>query len=433
MRRHFNTGSRGAVRLPAAAGMLVALAAGMIAGGLFYSWWLQPSDSPGVADLPEEPQTSVPSGRVVIGLEAQQAGGIRVGAAAVRAISTSLAVTGVVAPDQSRVAHLRPLARGVVEKVYVQLGDRISTGQPLVAYDNVDLGLAIGNYLSAFADLEQSLTDLAVKKTILARSRRMLEVGAIARTTFDIREAEYRDMQARVNSARAAVAKVEEQIHRFGLTDDDLAGIRAGRSEQEKLHRTESRNILRAPFSGVVTGYNVAEGELVEPSSELMKITDLSRVWVLADVYEKDLAAVRAGKPVAVRVAAYPDKVFRGRITYVGDVIEAETRTAKVRCVVPNEDGRLKLEMFATIEIPTEDVRRTLAVPSAAIQQVNGQPVVFVQRSKTEFEKRTVETGLQKGGWVEIRSGLRAGELVVTDGSFYLKSALLRELIGGEE
>ena len=260
----------------------------------------------------------------------------------------------------------------------------------------------------------------------------MLEAGATARTTHDIRTAEFQDAQAKVSSARALVAKVEEQIHRFGLTDNNLRKL-DGKGKEGGLHRTRSHSTLRAPFSGIVTSYNVADGELVEPGDELMTITDISSVWVLADVYEKDLGQVKMGQEVKIRVASYPDDVFRGKVTYIGDVIEPETRTAKVRCVVPNRNSRLKLQMFATIAIPTKRATKVLAVPSEAIQRIEERPVVFVQLSPVEFQKREVEIGPESDGWVEIRSGLRPGEHIVTKGSFYLKSALLRELIGGEE
>lgn len=411
---------------------LVALLLGIVLGALLYSRWVQRPAGAGLsARQQEDPEETTASGLIVIGRQAQETAAISVAEAALRSMQTTLSVTGVVGPNQARVAHIRPLARGVVHNVFVSFGDRVSPDEPLIEYDNIELGLAISEYLGAQAELDRSHTDLDVKRTILARSREMLEVGAIARTTYDIQEAQYRDAEATVRSHRAVVTKFEEQIHRFGLTDEDLQVLTD--EDGRLLHRTSSNSFLRAPFSGVITNYEVAEGELVDPSDELLTITDISSVWVLADVYEKDLAHVRAGQTVDIRVASYTDQVFRGKITYISDVIEPATRTAKVRCVVPNPASKLKLEMFATVEIPTSGAMEILAVPVTAIQQVEGRPVVFLQRARTEFEKRDVETGVEDRGWVEIRSGLSAGDPVVTDGSFYLKSALLRELIGGEE
>jgi cobalt-zinc-cadmium efflux system membrane fusion protein len=178
---------------------------------------------------------------------------------------------------------------------------------------------------------------------------------------------------------------------------------------------------------------HAAIGEVVEPSAEFFAITDLSSLWVLADVFEKDLAHIKTGKAVQVRVASYPGKVFPGRITYVADAIDPKTRTAKVRCLVQNEGSLLKLEMFATIDIPLDPTQPTLAVPDSAIQQIEGKSVIFVRTSEKEFRKCEVQTGLASGGYTEIRAGLKPGEPVVTQGSFVVKAAFLRNLIGEKD
>ncbi len=412
------------------AGLGAVLLAGMGLGAFIYSSLSQPARSAAVEPEEHAEEHGAGDGLVVLPEPLQESGNIRIEEAALREMQTVLSVTGVVGPDQTRVAHIRPLARGVVGKVHVRLGDRVKAGDPLVEYDNIELGMLIGEYLSAVAELDRALTDLEVKRTILARSEAMLKVGATARTTHDIRAAEYRDAEARVAAARAVVAKIEEQIHRFGVTDEELAQLR--KQDRDAIHRTRSHNILRAPFDGIVTYYDVAEGEVVATTDRLLTITDISTVWVLADVYEQDLGYVSVGKTVTVRVASYPNETFRGRITYISDVIEPSTRTAKVRCVVANPGYRLKLEMFATVDIPTGLRRNVLAVPASAIQLVDDRPVVFVQVSPTEFRKQEIETGAEAGGWVEVLSGLKPGDRVAVQGSFYLKTALLRELIGEE-
>jgi cobalt-zinc-cadmium efflux system membrane fusion protein len=190
--------------------------------------------------------------------------------------------------------------------------------------------------------------------------------------------------------------------------------------------------VLRAPFAGVVTKFDIAPGELVEPERELMTVTDISTLWVLADVYEKDLARVRVNSDVKIRVDAYPDRMFVGRLTYVGDSIDPETRTAKVRCVIANPDGALKLAMFVKVAVATTDSREGMVVPVAAVQRIDGQSVVFVRQNATRFERRGVEVGNMAGDVVEIRSGIRAGEVIAGAGSFYLKTAALRGRIGDE-
>jgi cobalt-zinc-cadmium efflux system membrane fusion protein len=410
----------------------IPLAVGLLLGAFLYSKFAG-TDRPSLPLPPAGAETTdkkepLPA-EVRISRESQKEVGISVEAASIRRLRETLAATGTVTEDPVRVAHIRPLARGLVEKTYVRLGDRVSAGDPLVEYDNIELGLAIGEYLSAQAELQRSMTDLEVKKKILDRGTEMLKVGAIARTAYDLREAEYKDAEVKVAGSRAAAEKIEEQIHRFGWSDDDLAKVSARKGHGHTL----PHSIVRAPFSGIITAHHASVGEVVEPSTELLAITDMSSLWVLADVFEKDLSHVKSGQTVQVRVASYPGRVFEGKISYVADTIEPKTRTAKVRCVVQNSAGLLKLEMFATVEIPVERTRSVLAVPDVSVQQIDGQPVVFVRSSETDFRKRDIQTGVSTGGYTEIRSGLDPGEWVATRGSFVVKTAFLRNLIGEEE
>ncbi len=339
-------------------------------------------------------------------------------------------MTGSVAAEDARIAHIRPLARGLIERVWVSLGERVTKGQPLATYDNIQLGELVGDYLGARAVLRQAEADLDVKRRVVERGRELIKLEAIAQQTLDLREAELKTSEAGVARDQAAVSRVEEQLHRFGLSDADLKQLSP--TEGTSPHRDASHAVLRAPFDGVVTKYDVAQGEVAEPERELFTVTDLSSVWVLADVYEKDITKVRAGTDAVVRVDTYPDRTFAGRVTYVADLIDPQTRSAKARVVVANPGTALKLDMFARVSIPTAEQREGLLVPVAAIQTIDNQPVVFVQQSANRFERRNVELGMTAGDLVEIRSGVQAGDTVVGAGSFYLKTALLRERIGDE-
>ncbi len=340
-----------------------------------------------------------------------------------------LETTGVVTADETRLAHIRPLSRGIVEKVYVRRGDRVREGQELVDYDNIELGELIGENLSGLAQLQNEMAQLEVTRKFLERGQELLEAQAIAQKEVELREAEYKKAQASINRQQAELAKVHEKLHRYGLSDQYIEELEAEGHSGD--HRTASRKTLRAPFAGIVIGYDVAVGELVEPDRELITLADVSSVWVLADIYEKDLGLIKTDQPVEVMTVAYPEKVFKGRLTYISDLLERETRTARVRCVMPNPDGNLKLEMFVTVKIPS--IRRTVAVavPESAIQNVEGEEVIFVAEESGLFHKKIVQTGLSADGWIAI-DGLDEGTAVVTQGSFYLKSALSRESIGSD-
>jgi cobalt-zinc-cadmium efflux system membrane fusion protein len=379
---------------------------------------------------PEEKRAAADPNVVELSPEAQKNAALVVEEATERQIQGFVKTTGIVAPDQARVGHVFPLARGIVEKVYVQLGDKVTEGQPLVLYDNIELGQLLGEYLSLRGGLSKLQAQENVASKSLERARALIGVQAIAQSQFDVRQAEDEQARAAVQSQRADVARVEEQLHRFGLSDQDIGNAK---DSEHGSHRTASHNILKAPRSGVITKFDVSQGEVVEREKELLTIVDTSVVWVLGDIYEKDLAAVRTGGEARITVASYPDERFSGRITYVSDFLDPASRTAKVRCVVENLDRRLKLEMFANVEVPAVGARLVLAIPADAIQKMDSEEVVFVQRDSGRYEKRVVQTGERAGGWVELPKGVGKGEKVVTKGSFYVKSALLREQIGGEE
>jgi cobalt-zinc-cadmium efflux system membrane fusion protein len=214
------------------------------------------------------------------------------------------------------------------------------------------------------------------------------------------------------------------------MTDEQIKAL--SKDRPPSLDREASYTVVRAPIAGVVITREGAPGEVVGPEKPLLSIADLSKVWTLVDIYEKDLASVRRGAPVEIKVDAYPAETFNGNIEYVADVLDPQTRTAKVRVEIWNPLRKLKPGMFATVRLRaqvTPGPASVVAVPSSAIQQVDGQPVIFIRKDSTTFERRTVKPGLTIGDLVEISEGLEGDEAVVTAGSFALKSELLKERI----
>ena len=361
--------------------------------------------------------------------EAQEEMGIEVETAQLRDASLTFQVTGSVGPNQTRQAHIRPLSRGRIEKVYVRPGDRVRAGQPLVSYDNIELGELVSEYASAKATLDKANAEAEVSKRAVERAQKLVDLGAVTKAEHEKREAEYKSALASINIQKAQVTMIEQKMRRFGMADAEIDKLDARAARQRDLPAT----ILRSPFNGVVMQSVVAEGEAVDTERELFTIADISTVWVQGDVYEKDIAAIRQGQQVNITVNAYPGQIFPGRITYLSDTLDPQTRTAKVRCEVANPQGQLKLEMFATIQIPTGAKQETLMIPASAVQQIDNESVVFVKVDETKFEKREVELGAQSDGWVEVREGLKAGDKVVAAGAFMLKSHLKKEEFGEED
>jgi cobalt-zinc-cadmium efflux system membrane fusion protein len=391
-------------------------------------WWLSSRPADGAVDT--EAAEPVDADALTIDRSTQEAIGLKVQAAESRTLAERLDVTGVVAPNETRVAHVRVLAAGRVEQVHVRLGDRVATDQPLVTYDNIDVGELAGDYLAAVAAIDRAAAEVEVARRALERAGNLVEIGGLARAEYERRDAERQRALSEVATANATLANIERRLRRFGLGTDDLSRLRASSGDAGSWSTT----VVRAPFAGVITAADVGPGEVVDPERELFTLADLSTVWVIGDVYQRDIASIRPGQQAAITTESYPDETFAGRITYVSDVLDPQTRTAKVRTEVPNRDGRLKLQMFVRMHLPTATSRDTLAVPAAAVQEVDNNRVVFVQTGDETFEKRVIEVGPTDGTWIAVTAGLRAGERVVTDAAFMLKSKLKAASIGeGEE
>ncbi|HVJ06493.1 MAG TPA: efflux RND transporter periplasmic adaptor subunit [Candidatus Saccharimonadales bacterium] len=378
----------------------------------------------------EKKETAAEPKVVEIAEEAQRKSSIEVAEAQERVLADPIELTGVVAPDEARVGHILPLAQGVVERILVKLGDRVEKGQPLVELDNVEMGELAAQHLRASAQLQTAYAKLDVARRSLERAENLLKVEAISQREYDERRAQYDQARAEVAGGKAELLQIDQKLRRFGLTNEAIQHL-SGTSGASDMPL--SRNIVRAPFSGIITKFNVAPGELVTPDKEIFALVDPSSVWVVADVYQKDIGRTANSGPCEVTASSYPETKFIGTVGDVSDFLDPESRTAKLRCVVANRDSRLKLDMFANVTIPSKQSRTALAVPAIAVQQIESEKVVFVQMDATHFEKREVELGIENSKWIEIRSGLRRGEKVAAEGAFYVKSALLKEQLSGDE
>jgi cobalt-zinc-cadmium efflux system membrane fusion protein len=351
--------------------------------------------------------------------EAQKHIDLQVVSAETRNLNEYLQAIGTIKPIDSKVAHIRALTGGRLTNVAVKLGDRVAANQILATYDNLDAGDVISQYQTARSELEKLNVQLAVAKQQTERNRQLAEIGAIPRKEYELSQGEERSLSAGIAVQQSVVTGLGSKLSRLGIGTDGTS--------------TATTTAIRASFAGVVIAANAAPGENITPDSELFAIADLSNVWVQAEVYEKDLGRIQLGKTASIKVDTYADREFAGLVTYISDLMDPQTRTAKIRCEVANPDGRLKVDMFATVLLPTTFSKRALAVPVDAIQQIEGKNVVFVRTSSTTFEQKAVDLGRTVQGFAEIVAGLEGGESVVTKGAFHLKSIVLGEQIGEEE
>jgi membrane fusion protein, heavy metal efflux system len=351
-------------------------------------------------------------------LEAQQHVGLQTTSAAFQDLQEYLQVTGTVQPIDTRIGQVRPLARGRVQQILVRVGDRVKAGEPLATFDNIEAGELLADYQGALTELQRLKLQRASAQRIAERNNQLSELGAIPKKNAELSQVEADSAAGSVKVQESVVAGLVSRLRRFGV---------------EQVNVTHPSTVIRAPFAGVVIKAQTAPGDVFDAGRELFSIADLSHVWVQAEVYEKDLSRVQIGQPAFITVDTYPGERFKGQVTYLSDILDPQTRTAKVRCEVANPGVRLKLEMFAAVELPTHFSRRALVVPASAIQQLNGTDVVFVRKSNTTFETRPVKTGKTLHDLTEVQDGLREGEVIVKTGAFHLKSVALSGQIGEEE
>ena len=189
---------------------------------------------------------------------------------------------------------------------------------------------------------------------------------------------------------------------------------------------------LKAPIDGVITERKSTVGELVGKETEIYTISDPADLWVIAEIKERDIGAIEVGQNASFTVLAYPDEGFHGKVVLIGNRVEAESRTMEVRIEVDNTGGRLKPGMFADVEIVTMIRQDALLMPDTALQTDGSDQIVFVALDDSRFEKRVVKTGMEQRGRVAVLEGVKQGEKVVTEGSFILKSEMLKGELGEE-
>ena len=350
--------------------------------------------------------------------QAQQHVGLQTTRVALKELQEYLHVVGTVQPIDTRIGHVRPLTRGRVQRIEVRAGDRVRAGAALATFDNIEAGEVLAQYQGAVAELQRLKLQQASAQRISERNNELSDLGAIAKKNAELSRVEAQSAQDSVRVQESVVAGLVSRLRRFGV---------------EQVNVSNPFTVIRAPFAGVVIKTQIAPGDVFGADSELFSIADLSHVWVQAEVYEQDLGRVKVGQPAVITVDTYPGEKFQGQVTYLGDILDPQTRTARVRCEVANPGVRLKLDMFASIELPTHFSRRALVVPASAIQDLNGTSVVFIRKTATGFEMRPVKTGKTLEEETEIQSGLQEGEQAVSVGSFHLKSVALSGQIGAEE
>ncbi len=324
-----------------------------------------------------------------------------------RRLGGTIHATATIEADANRVAHVTSRIPARVVRLLADPGAQVAAGQPLVILNSVELGKAKTDYLKA-----RSLESIADQH--LRREQALYEQKIAA----------HKDVLEARAAHDTALAQLEASRETLSLL------ISAG----ELAHLSWSGNdhplsefALSSPIAGTLVKRDLTLGALIDASSEPMTVIDLDRVWVIANLFEHDLAGVSVGAPARVTVEAYPDEHFDGAVRYIADTVDRETRTVKARIEVPNPGHQLKPGMFAHAAIESaRGGREVLVAPESAIYEAGARKVAFVALGDNRFAAREVTLGGAGGGEVEILSGLNAGDSVVTRGGVTLKALLLK-------
>ncbi|HOX47006.1 MAG TPA: efflux RND transporter periplasmic adaptor subunit [Myxococcota bacterium] len=319
-------------------------------------------------------------------------------------VAESIALTGEVRFDERRIGHVSTQVEGIIKQVHVALGDRVRRGQALLEIESVLVGEAQAAYLEA-----QGLLELARRNAARVSELRKESIAS---------EKEFLQARQELEVSEIRAAGALSKLSRLGT------GGTAG-----------GRVVVRAPMDGTVLLMHAVPGEVARTAESLVTVGDNTAVWVWADLYERDIAAVKRGQAAqklaaSISVKAYPGEEFPGTVDLVSPAMDESSRTVKVRVEVLNPEGRLLAGMFAAVVLSLPGTEETLAVPRASVLEDEGRAFVFVHHQGEYYLRRPVQVGRSWDGWTEIVQGLAPGQTVVAEGAFLMKSDVLRSKMG---
>ena len=405
--------------------------------------------------------------RVELSPAALKAAHIETGEAEERETAVSIAVTGAVEANQQKIQQATPLSTGRVERVNVVLGDHVRQGDVLAVISSPEVAEMHGKLHEAETALKltqqtldrvqraenragvlQAKARLDEAEANRRRTQRLIDLGAAAgkdltaaETAYASAKAEYEfqsniSINREVQEARGAVETAQSEVSHLRSS---LAALGASVPDNETSQTLHDASIvtLRSPLSGTVTERLVNAGAGVEAGKPLFTIADISTLWVIANAPEGQISALRVGTPAEIHHPELGDQAMAGRVAYIDPMLNEATRTGRVRVEISNPGERLKIGMFVEVRFRTpvtksDKAAATVVVPDEAVQRIAERAVVFIPLSGKpgQFEVRDVELGEALSGIHQIRSGLQAGERVVTKGSFVLKTQLLKAQLG---
>jgi cobalt-zinc-cadmium efflux system membrane fusion protein len=353
--------------------------------------------------------TPLPDVVVTLSEDAVARAGIEVATVGTSAVASRLRIPGIVQPNAYRSVAVTSVVAGRVISVTAESGQHVRRGQTLTEIYSPELAEAQTRYLSSRAELDAHEQELR-------RTEKLVQIGAASRQELEKLHAEHTAATTMVESHRS-------RLKLLGLTDADIAKL----SPTSEVSASVS---VRAPLDGVITARGVNVGLNVDLATPLFTVVDLSTVWVVGDLYERDFGAVRVGSHAIVTTPAFPALKVEGRVSYIDPQVRPETRTAQVRVEIPNPRGELRFGMLAEMLVGDARVNTVVTVPRSAVQVVGDRSVVYLTNAKVpgRFVERDVRLGDAVGDDIQAISGVQPGDVVVSKGSFSLRAE--RERLG---
>jgi len=337
-----------------------------------------------------------------------------------QAITGTILASGKILVPEDRTAIIGPVNPGRIVRLYAGQGTRVRKGQKLADLESADIDQAESDYLKALADAENArrtaAAEIKLAQETYDRTKTLYEKTIAAGKTLQTAEHDLEVAKAAGESSiagtKAALTAARRHLLILGMSNSAIDALTT-KSDLGALFS------LNSPIDGIVIERNATIGATVGTDANLFKIINISRVWIDANVFEKDLERVRNGQEVRLTVTAFPGSSFSGRVILVSTVVDPETRTVKVRTEVPNPDDRLKPDMFANVQIVTDMNRSAISIPQSAVLDDAGKSIVFVAENGG-YKKRVVTAGIKGNDRVEIVDGLSAGDKVVVKGNYLL-------------
>jgi len=324
---------------------------------------------------------------------------------------------GRIAFDEDNTTSIFTPYTGHVLRLLAKTGDQVQRGSPLFEIDTPDLVQADSDVIAAHIAVEKARNQLELARRTAARQDDLFQAKAVAQKDWEQAQSDLRNAEHDLRAAEGAHSGAQDKLRVFGKTNEEIHVI-------ETERRIDRLTLVRSPIAGTITSRKVGPGQYVKPDNPdpLFTIANTSTMWLLANVYETDIASIQIGQPVQVQVMAYPLQTFRARITHVAAMVDPTSHRIAVRAEVANPEDKLKPEMFASFRILTSTSVSSPAVPLSAVTRDGDQATVWVKSGPREFTQRAVTLGLERDGFIQTLSGVRAGEQVVIKGGVFLSN-----------